>query len=66
MNYVKLWKVGAKLHREICAKVEKDFEVLKSGRACIQITSYFTNLKSFKHRSIVRWSNVNVLTWHVC
>lgn len=44
INYVKFWKAGAKLHREVCAEEEKDFDVLKSGRACIQITC-LTNLK---------------------
>lgn len=43
-NYVTLWKVGAKLHGEIGAQVEKDIDVLKLGGACIQITSCLTNL----------------------
>lgn len=44
-NYVKLWKVGAKLHGEIGAQVEKDFDVLKLGGACIQITLCLINLE---------------------
>lgn len=42
MNYVKLFKLEAKLHREICAEVERDFDALKWGKACIQIISCLT------------------------